>query len=142
MVGQWRSLEEFDKWVERNRGMRSFARRMGLDPERARAMVEDARKAHADIDSGKATALEPITDPYKRLYNYKHTLHYEQGGKCKGCNEVFKLGNMTIDHILPRSRGGTDDPSNLQLLCARCNSSKGDRTQEEWIEWLKEKGRR
>ncbi len=29
-----------------------------------------------------------------------------------------------VDHIVPRARGGTDDLSNLQALCARCHSKK------------------
>jgi ATP adenylyltransferase len=32
-----------------------------------------------------------------------------------------------VDHILPRNRGGTDDPDNLQALCYSCNSMKRDR---------------
>lgn len=33
----------------------------------------------------------------------------------------------TIDHVVPRSRGGIDDLSNLTLACFSCNSSKGNR---------------
>ncbi len=32
---------------------------------------------------------------------------------------------MTMDHLVPISRGGTNDPRNLQVLCRRCNGSKG-----------------
>jgi hypothetical protein len=34
---------------------------------------------------------------------------------------------LHVDHIKPVSRGGTNDPSNLQTLCARCNLGKGAR---------------
>ena len=38
----------------------------------------------------------------------------------------------TVDHVNPYSRGGTDDPDNLVAACKPCNSSKRDRTPEEW----------
>lgn len=37
-----------------------------------------------------------------------------------------------VDHMVPLSRGGTDWPENLQLLCPSCNHSKRHRTMEEW----------
>ena len=55
----------------------------------------------------------------------KHTLFGLQEGVCNGCRIVFPFRNFTVDHIIPRSRGGTDHPDNLQLLCAACNSLKG-----------------
>ena len=36
-----------------------------------------------------------------------------------------------VDHILPVSRGGTNDHENLAASCAHCNLSKGDKTPEE-----------
>jgi 5-methylcytosine-specific restriction endonuclease McrA len=36
------------------------------------------------------------------------------------------------DHVMPHSRGGKDEPSNLAPACASCNSSKGALTPEEW----------
>lgn len=45
-----------------------------------------------------------------------------------GCED----GPYHIDHILPSSRGGSDDVSNLALACAPCNISKRNRTPEEW----------
>ncbi len=57
----------------------------------------------------------------------RRTLYGEQGGNCNGCRTHFRLPNLTVDHIIPRSRGGTDHIGNLQLLCGRCNSVKGNR---------------
>lgn len=45
------------------------------------------------------------------------------GYQCKNCDSQE---NLAIDHIIPLSKGGSDDPENLQLLCKSCNSSKGD----------------
>ena len=36
-------------------------------------------------------------------------------------------GEVHIDHIIPKSRGGSDDDSNLQLAHAQCNLAKSDR---------------
>jgi len=43
---------------------------------------------------------------------------------CQICGTESKL---TVDHIIPRRLGGTDEPSNLQTLCVSCNSRKGGR---------------
>jgi hypothetical protein len=40
---------------------------------------------------------------------------------------------LAVDHILPLSRGGTDDLSNLRFLCASHNSQKGDRVADPWL---------
>ena len=74
----------------------------------------------------------------KRTKNIKHILYGEQEGKCGGCNLWFPFRNMTLDHIIPRKKGGTDDDSNFQLLCGSCNSTKGDREQSYLIARLKE----
>lgn len=43
-------------------------------------------------------------------------------------------GALSWDHVVPRSRGGTNEPANLVPACRPCNSSKGARTPEEW--WI------
>lgn len=63
---------------------------------------------------------------------YGKTLYGEQEGYCPGCKEHEKFKNMDVDHMVPRSRGGTNDLENLQLLCRKCNASKGSKTMEEW----------
>ena len=70
----------------------------------------------------------------------KHTLFGQQEGVCNGCKIAFPFRNFTVDHVIPRSRGGTDHPDNLQLLCAACNSQKGNRTQAELIAALRRNG--
>ncbi len=72
----------------------------------------------------------------EKLPNYrthKHTLFGKQEGLCNGCRTQFPFRNMTVDHIVPQSQGGTDHEDNLQLLCGACNSTKGRGTQAELI---------
>lgn len=59
--------------------------------------------------------------------------------------EVFQRDNFTCtycgtskvrlecDHVLPLSRGGKTDPSNLATACTPCNRRKGTRTPAEWL---------
>ncbi len=51
--------------------------------------------------------------------------------RCEYCRMHQSLQGATfhIEHILPRSRGGSDDPDNLALACPRCNLQKSDRTE-------------
>ena len=53
-----------------------------------------------------------------------------QEGKCNGCRLQFEIKNLTIDHVLPRTKGGQDNIENLQLLCGNCNSTKGNRNMD------------
>lgn len=78
-----------------------------------------------------------------KLPNYKthkHTLFGKQEGTCGGCLTAFPFRNLTVDHIVPRSKGGTDHLDNLQLLCGACNSTKGDGSQAELKARLKAQG--
>jgi len=50
---------------------------------------------------------------------------------CQFCGSVFPSSELTLDHVLPRSRGGRSCWENLVACCYRCNNTKGDRTPEE-----------
>jgi hypothetical protein len=57
----------------------------------------------------------------------------QQGWKCNGCGAASDLDEYEIDHIHPKSRGGTEDPQNFQILCSTCNSEKSFLTMREWV---------
>lgn len=50
-------------------------------------------------------------------------------GECWYCGSPAS----TWDHVVPVSKGGSDDPSNLAPACLTCNASKGNRTPEAWL---------
>ena len=47
------------------------------------------------------------------------------------CTVCGSRKNVYIDHIVPVAKGGTNDRSNLQPLCRRCNNTKGSRLTTE-----------
>lgn len=51
--------------------------------------------------------------------------------RCQYCGVHGTATDLTLDHILPRSRGGRSTPDNLAASCQRCNNRKGDRTPVE-----------
>lgn len=79
--------------------------------------------------------LIPYNSPANRRY-----LYGEQGGYCNGCEVHFAPNNLTVDHIIAKSKGGTDHISNLQLLCSWCNSKKGNRSHAHLLACLTDKG--
>jgi 5-methylcytosine-specific restriction endonuclease McrA len=50
---------------------------------------------------------------------------------CQYCGRRLAKSELTIDHVVPRSRGGRDSWDNLVLACVQCNVRKGDRTPVE-----------
>jgi len=50
---------------------------------------------------------------------------------CQFCRRMLPASELTLDHVVPRSRGGRSSWENLVACCYRCNNSKGDRTPEE-----------
>jgi ATP adenylyltransferase len=49
------------------------------------------------------------------------------GGRCALCGATKDERPLDVDHIIPRSRGGKNELSNLQVLCSKCNRSKGNK---------------
>lgn len=51
------------------------------------------------------------------------------GNRCVYCG---RADDLTLDHVVPLSRGGSNEPDNLATACRSCNSSKNAKTPEEW----------
>lgn len=73
-----------------------------------------------------------ITDPYIR-----RTLYTRQNGKCAYCGQHRNHKYMSIDHIIPLSKGGTNDVGNLQCVCKKCNGLKEDMLPQEFTMFIR-----
>ncbi|MCM3905889.1 MAG: HNH endonuclease [Pyrinomonadaceae bacterium] len=51
--------------------------------------------------------------------------------RCQYCSEKKGVAELTLDHILPRSRGGDNSPVNIVTACISCNNRKSNRTPQE-----------
>jgi 5-methylcytosine-specific restriction endonuclease McrA len=55
----------------------------------------------------------------------KKMLWKRDSGKCQYCDSKISLSSATIDHVVPRSRGGKETWRNLVIACSKCNCKKG-----------------
>ena len=61
----------------------------------------------------------------------RNNILWRDKNQCQYCGVIESPRDMTIDHVIPRSRGGENTWSNLVTCCKRCNQKKGNRTPDE-----------
>lgn len=61
------------------------------------------------------------------------TLLEKCGYRCHYCQKLLTVRTATRDHLIPLSRGGSDDIGNITPACRYCNGSKGTKTHDEYI---------
>jgi hypothetical protein len=66
--------------------------------------------------------------PFRGVILSRHNVFKRDGNRCQYCGE---RDDLTLDHVLPKSRGGKSNWDNLTTACKKCNSRKGDFTPEE-----------
>jgi len=115
--------------------------------------VTSVRRAHVLVFKGKAEVVEELDEPLHsatdtypwphviRLITYvrvpravqrkisRRALFARDGWRCVYCGTAS--GRLTLDHVVPRSRGGDSVWENVVTSCAPCNLRKGNRSLEE-----------
>lgn len=61
----------------------------------------------------------------------RQNVYLRDGFRCQYCGREFPPQELTCDHVIPRSRGGKTDWTNVVTCCKSCNHKKGGRTPEE-----------
>jgi len=61
----------------------------------------------------------------------RKNIYVRDAGKCQFCGSKLSMKEMTLDHVMPKSRGGHTNWTNIVCACVKCNSKKADRTPTE-----------
>ncbi len=103
---------------------------------RGRAEIVEALE---DLSLRSVSSLYPVPSvvrldiylriPPKPLALTKRNVLKRDGNQCQYCGT--KRAKLTVDHVIPRTRGGKDSWENLVCACQRCNNLKGNRTVEQ-----------
>ncbi len=69
--------------------------------------------------------------PKRSLRLNRHTVFARDGHRCQYCGRRMPTGQLSLDHVVPRSRGGRTTWENVVCACLTCNVRKGGRTPKE-----------
>lgn len=69
--------------------------------------------------------------PKQEVKLNRRNIYARDENRCQYCGKRFSTSDLSIDHVVPRSRGGTTAWENLCCCCLKCNVKKGGRTPKE-----------
>jgi 5-methylcytosine-specific restriction endonuclease McrA len=69
--------------------------------------------------------------PRQEVKFSRHNIYLRDGNRCQYCGHKFTSSELSLDHVIPLSRGGTSSWENVICACLACNVKKGNRTPAE-----------
>lgn len=61
----------------------------------------------------------------------RRNLYARDGNRCQYCGKKFRTNDLSLDHVIPKSKGGRATWENMVCACLKCNTRKGGRTPKE-----------
>jgi 5-methylcytosine-specific restriction endonuclease McrA len=98
--------------------------------EEEHGLILHAQRSHIAMPS-VIRLLEYRRIPYQTRALSRKNILLRDRNTCQYCGEIFAPGDMTLDHVIPRSRGGDSTWENLVACCHACNRRKGNRMLDE-----------
>ena len=94
---------------------------------------DKANSAHEEFALPSVMRLKTyIRDAKNQKIKFcRDNLYLRDDYLCQYCGQKFNTRELTMDHVLPASRGGKKNWSNMVTACRKCNQKKGNRTPEE-----------
>lgn len=112
-------LYDLEKWMERSR-------------DRTLPRERVIRTPNQDIEKPEIIILTDYKGvPFTKVNFTKRNIYRRDQRLCQYCMEYCSSEEITIDHIIPKSRGGGNSWTNCVTSCKTCNSKKADRTPKE-----------
>jgi 5-methylcytosine-specific restriction endonuclease McrA len=97
---------------------------------KAEGLEHDDRLLRRDVPLPTVIRLRQfVRIPYKEMPLTRRNVLQRDGHACQYCG--YRGDQLSIDHVIPRSRGGPDTWENVITACIRCNVGKGNRTPRE-----------
>ena len=134
------------KTTGRSRGSRGGRSReeQGRESSAVRESAEKKPASEAEAKSGENSRSRAkgrsksvsSTESKRRIFTTqeRYEIYNRTEGHCGICGKFIPLGEYTIDHIIPLSKGGTNDLDNLQACCSFCNKAKDDSIGDEFFQ--------
>jgi 5-methylcytosine-specific restriction endonuclease McrA len=115
------NVNYFDEYFKKNENhLKTKAKEWRYKNKDLVNMLAHTRRVKERIAEGFSTKIESFR------------IRMEEIGECVYCGS---RENLTIEHLLPISKGGTNELHNLFPACKKCNFSKGAK---DWIEWYRD----
>jgi 5-methylcytosine-specific restriction endonuclease McrA len=99
---------------------------------KARAVENYSKEICSVAESFKLPAVIALTRYVKYRFSHiacnKQNVLWRDQNQCQYCKKILPTEKLTLDHVIPKSRGGENNWENLVTACEKCNQRKGNRT--------------
>jgi 5-methylcytosine-specific restriction endonuclease McrA len=93
---------------------------------------EEIRSKSVTLRTPAVVRLRTFAAPRKRRVRFSRSnVFLRDGFRCQYCGERKGAGELNLDHVVPRAKGGPTTWENIVASCYPCNERKGGRTPEE-----------